>query len=80
MIECAQGLDSDGTKAVPDEIQRNIVANFQAFLGVEDLSQTSVKALYEALQPETLLERFAARRQNRFAPTKDFLEIKGVVG
>jgi hypothetical protein len=61
-------------------MQRDIVANFQAYLGVEDLTQTSVKDLYEALQPDSLLERIAYRKAANFAPTKEFLEIKGIVG
>ena len=80
VIECAQGLDSEGARAVPEGLQRDIVANFQAFLGVEDLSETSVRELYAALQPDSLLERIAYRKAAKFAPTKEFLEIKGIVG
>jgi len=81
VIECAQGLDTDATKSVPDDVQRNIVMNYQEYLGVEDLSiNTTVKDLFSVLQPDTLLERFAARKANKFAPTKDFLEIKGMAG
>lgn len=40
----------------------------------------TVRQLYDSLQPDTLLERFAARKQNKIAPTKEFLEIKGMAG
>jgi len=36
--------------------------------------------LHELLQPDSLFERFAARRANGVATTKDFLAIRGTVG
>ena len=38
IIECAQGIDSDGTRAVGDDNCRKIIANFQGFFEVEDLT------------------------------------------
>lgn len=49
-------------------------------MNVTDLSSVSVKELHAILQPDTLLERFNARRENRIGNTKDFLEIKGTSG
>ena len=49
-------------------------------LDVTDLAKTTVKDLYEALQPDSLLERFAAKKANGLSANKDFLEIKGQKG
>jgi hypothetical protein len=35
---------------------------FKEILGVDDLSRVEVSELYQALQPESLLERFAYRK------------------
>jgi hypothetical protein len=39
-----------------------------------------VKQLHAALQPDSLLERFAARTANKIGPSKDFLSLKGQKG
>ena len=39
-----------------------------------------MKQLHAALQPDSLLERFAARSANKIGPTKDFLSLKGQKG
>jgi hypothetical protein len=39
-----------------------------------------VKQLHGALQPDSLLERFAARSANKIGPSKDFLSLKGQKG
>ena len=49
-------------------------------LNVNDLSKVTVKDLHEVLQPDSLLERFAAKKANGVGATKDFLEIKGSKG
>jgi len=36
--------------------------------------------LHAVLQPDSLLERFAARNANKIGPTKDFLSLKGQKG
>jgi hypothetical protein len=45
-----------------------------------DLSKVSVKKLDQILQPEALLERFAARKANAISVNHEFLEIKGAKG
>ena len=39
-----------------------------------------MKELHSCLQPDSLLERFAARNANKLGTTKDFLSIKGQKG
>jgi hypothetical protein len=39
-----------------------------------------VKGLYDALQPDSLLERFAARNATKIGATKDFISLKGQKG
>ena len=41
---------------------------------------TNIKALVDLLQPDSLLERFAARKQAGVGATRDFVEIKGTKG
>ena len=43
------------------------------------MSKVSVKQLLEVLQPEALLERFAAKKANKVGKTSDFLDIKGKI-
>jgi len=41
------------------------------------LRTTNVKELVDVLEPETLLERFAAKKKAGVAATRDFVAIKG---
>lgn len=65
---------------VQDKEQREIIDLYQQILETNDISKVSVRQLDELLQPEALLERFAARKANAISQNKDFLEIKGVKG
>ena len=49
-------------------------------LGTKDLFSVDMKELHAALQPDSLLERFAARNANKIGPAKDFLSLKGQKG
>jgi hypothetical protein len=49
-------------------------------LDTKDLSSVDVKELHTALQPDSLLERFAARNANKIGTTKDFISLKGQKG
>jgi hypothetical protein len=44
------------------------------------LSTVEVRDLFDCLQPDSLLERFAARNANKIGPTKDFISMKGAKG
>ena len=46
-------------------------------MDVGKLRTTNVKELVDVLEPPTLLERFAAKRQAGVAATRDFVAIKG---
>jgi hypothetical protein len=46
-------------------------------LEVNDLSSVNVNDLLTVLQPEALLERFAAKKKCKTGKTNEFLEIKG---
>jgi len=45
-----------------------------------DLKSTNIKTLVDLLQPDSLLERFAARKQAGVAAGRDFVDIKGSKG
>ena len=49
-------------------------------LDCNDLTTASVKELHECLQPDSLLERFAAKKASGVSTNKDFLDIKGAKG
>ena len=49
-------------------------------LDTKDLSKVTVKDLHDALQPNSLLERFAAKKANGVSQNREFLELKGAKG
>ena len=79
-MEVAQGLNNSHTKKISENEQREIKSLFMEILGTKDLQSVDVKDLHSALQPDSLLERFAARNANKIGPTKDFLSLKGQKG
>jgi hypothetical protein len=79
-MEVAQGLNNSHTKKISENEQREIKSLFMEILGTRDLQSVDVKDLHSALQPDSLLERFAARNANKIGPTKDFLTLKGQKG
>lgn len=44
---------------------------------MNDLKDVRINELHDVLQPETLFERFAARKATQVAHSKDFIQIKG---
>lgn len=80
VIECAQGIKNKQTQQVPEQDQREIRDLFREVIGVPDLGQCNITELLAVLQPETLFERFAARKANKIGAGKDFLAIKGQKG
>lgn len=46
-------------------------------LETNDLAQYTLEDLISMLKPESLHERFAARKANQVGHNKEFLEIKG---
>jgi hypothetical protein len=50
---------------------------YKEILEVNDLSKVKVDQLMQVLKPESLFERFAARKANKVSAGKDFLDIKG---
>mmetsp|Transcript_3246 Transcript_3246/g.4940 ORF Transcript_3246/g.4940 Transcript_3246/m.4940 type:complete len:281 (-) Transcript_3246:75-917(-) len=83
IIEVAQGIQSSETKKIKDSEQRDIKDLFVDLLEIKDyqeLAAQSIKDLVKALEPDTLLERFAARKANHIGANKDFIEIKGQKG
>lgn len=50
---------------------------YMDILDTNDLKGQSLDTLMNLLKPDTLFERFAARKANQVGATKEFLEIKG---
>jgi len=76
----AQGLNNEKTQRFSQKEQQDVKDVFMEILNLTDLSKATVKDLHEALQPDSLLERFAAKKANGISHNKDFLEIKGTKG
>lgn len=68
------------TKKIKESEQREIKELFQEILKTNDLQKFNIKELVKVLEPDTLLERFAARKANQVGANKDFIEIKGQKG
>ena len=56
---------------------QNVKELYMEILQVNNLADVSLEVLMQYLKPDTLFERFAARKANQVGATKDFLEIKG---
>jgi len=65
---------------VNDQKQREIKKLFKEILGKE-LEDTDLQELLHAIQPDSLLERFAYRKQaGMHSNNKDFIKLKGSKG
>jgi solute carrier family 8 (sodium/calcium exchanger) len=62
VIEIAKGVSNKQTSKVPDSLQREIRSLYREILGVDSLAEVEVSEFWKALQPDTLLERFAYRK------------------
>lgn len=60
-----------------DVEQKEIRQLFKEILEVDDLSKVEVPTLLNLLQPDSLLERFAAKKANNMVHTKDFVNLNG---
>jgi len=73
-------MNSSKTERFTQKEQMDIRDIYMEILNTDDLSKFTVKEFYEVLQPDSLLERFAAKKANGISNNKDFLEIKGHKG
>lgn len=78
IIEVAQGMNVHDAS---DQQKREIITLYQEILSVETLKGVEVDVLASTLKPDSLLERFAYRKQAGMAGnTKDFIKLKGTKG
>ena len=81
VVEIAQGVKTAETKKVSEEDQKQIIQLYREILEVNDLSEVQTIALLNQLQPDSLLERFAYRKQAGMnANNKEFLKLKNSKG
>lgn len=59
-----------------DEV-KEVRALFIDCLEKPNLGDATLDELMEVLKPDSLFERFAARKANKVGATKEFMEIKG---
>jgi hypothetical protein len=72
---------ADGSRQADNEAEgREIKDLYKDILKKDNLSGIPVSELNAVLQPTTLLERFAARKENKVGANKDFVAIKGQKG
>ena len=64
-------------KGMSDADVQDVRELYMEILGTKDLSQVGLDVLAGYLKPESLFERFAARKANQVGATNEFLEIKG---
>jgi hypothetical protein len=81
VIEIAQGISYEAlSERVPAPSRIEIVSLYKQVLDVEELSKCEVGELLRALRPDSLLERFAYRKQTGHHNSKDFIKLKGTKG
>jgi hypothetical protein len=80
IINIARGKCDNKLEGIKDSEAQDFVNCFKYILGLkpeEDLSKQSVNELNEILEPDGLLERFAAKKANKVGKNNEFLSIKG---
>ena len=69
--------------SIGDAIEKSVISEVKELLKelfeVENTSELTGHDISEALKPDTLFERFAARKAAGTAPSRDFLSVKGQV-
>ena len=74
ILSAAQGQKHESMTEA--EVQQ-VKELYMDILETNDLKGQSLDTLMNMLKPDTLFERFAARKANQVGATKEFLEIKG---
>jgi hypothetical protein len=69
-----------GISAISDKAVAEIIGLYKEILEIDDIKKASLDDLYKVLEPESLFERFAARKKAGMGTTKDFLAVKGTKG
>ena len=79
LIEIAQGKTPKGD--IPESKQAEIKRLYKIILNTNDLASLSIDDLAGALDHDSLLERFAYRKQNGMAGNRrEFMKLKGSKG
>ena len=79
VINIARGILNGETEAIKPEESEEIKSHFRCLLGLADgfdLSKISADQLLKVLEPDSLLERFAAKKANKVGKNNEFLTIK----
>ena len=74
VLAAAQGQRQD---QMSEADVQNVRELYMEILGTTNLADISLDELMSILKPDTLFERFAARKACQVGATKEFLEIKG---
>lgn len=60
--------------------QAEVIGLYREILKVTDVAQADINELLQVLQPDSLLERFAYRKQANMGTNKEFIKLKGSKG
>lgn len=60
-----------------DDDVKEVKLLYMDILETSNLSSVTLDELMDVLKPDSLFERFAARKANKVGATKEFMEIKG---
>ena len=72
------GMGQKPDMLIPEKDRFDVLFCFKSLLDKQDLSGVDAKTFSELLQPDSLLERFAAKKANKVGGDKDFVNMKGV--
>lgn len=60
-----------------DDDVKEVKLLYMDILETSNLSSVTLDELMDVLKPDSLFERFAARKANKVGASKEFMEIKG---
>lgn len=80
ILGIVQGLHTKDIDRIKEAERADIVSIYKELLNTDDLSQFGIAELKQILEPESLLERFAAKKAVTSGKTEDFLSLKGQKG
>jgi hypothetical protein len=75
VVLVGQGVSNKDTANVSEQTAKKIIELYKAAFDVEDLKEIEVPLFLKALQPDSLLERFAYRKRDNADNQRQFSRI-----
>jgi hypothetical protein len=81
VIQIGQGIsDDEFMDKIGQDNYKDVREYYSKYFDTNDLSTIPTDQLHGALQPDSLLERFAYRKEANLSKGNEFMALKGVVG